>query len=88
MAFAYITLEPNYILLKLQKSISLSVDISAIPSFSFGKLFQTAVGSTLAIGTDYCLEGENIKVLKIEGNSYLLALESNIRFVETVPPPL
>jgi hypothetical protein len=38
------------------------------------------------IGTDYCLEGENIKSLNIEGVSYYLALENNIRFTETVPP--
>jgi hypothetical protein len=86
MAFSYITLEPNYILLTIQRSVSLAEDISGIRSIVFGKLYQVGAGSALVIGTDYCLEGENIKSLNIEGVSYYLALENNIRFTETVPP--
>ena len=91
MPFTYITLVAPYVLFKVQQSVSLSQDASIEPSFAFGQVFQTASGSTLVIGTNYCLQGNSaasIKTLQIENALYYLMREDNIRFTETAPPAM
>ena len=90
MPFTYITLVAPYVLLKVQASVSLSQDASDVPSFAFGQVFQTAPGSTLTVGINYCIQGSsttNIKTLQIESGLYYLVKEDSIRFTETTPPP-
>ena len=90
MAFSYITLVTPYVLLLAQPSVSLSEDVSDVPNFAFGQLFQVAPGSALTIGANYCIQSNSaasIKTLKIENALYYLMREDNIRFTETTPPP-
>lgn len=87
MAFSYIDLVPPYLLLSIQPSVAGVEDLSELPSFAFGQIFQKSAGSTLTIGTNYCIEGD-IKSVTIEGQSYFLVREDNLRFTETEPPLL
>ena len=89
MAFSYISLVSPYILLKVQSSISLSEDVSDVANFAFGQLFQVSTGSSLIIGTNYCIQSSSaasIKTLRIENGLYYLMREDNLRFTETAPP--
>ena len=91
MAFSYINLVTPYALLKVQASVALAQDVSDIPVFSFGQLFQVATGSSLTIGTNYCIQGSStssIKTLQIENALYYLVREDSLRFTETTPPAL
>lgn len=87
--FTYITLIAPYVLLKVQSSISLSEDVSDVASFAFGQLFQVAAGSTLTLGTNYCIQtnsAASIRTLRIENTLFYLMREDNLRFTETPPP--
>lgn len=87
--FTYITLIAPYVLLKVQKSVSLSEDVSDVAAFVFGKLFQVASGSALTLGTNYCIQTNStspIKTLQIENTVFYLMREDNLRFTETAPP--
>ena len=89
--FTYITLITPYVLLKVQSSVALAQDVSDTPSFAFGQLFQISSGSTLTLGTNYCIQVSStnpIKTFQIENSFYYLMREDSLRFIETTPPAL
>ena len=79
-----IDLVPPYLLLKVQSTVGAIEDISDTPTLAWGQLYQKSAGSTLVLGTNYCIDGE-IKTISFQGTAYFLTREDSLRFIEPAP---